>query len=305
MNFCPAWWRCPAWSRCPAALQYRFRERNLGLSFAIEGRPVTKGDGPPSRPTSSLPTSFARCAFLCYPAAISATATRSRLATGRHREPGLRAQVLPWGERHRQAHQAGIERRRRPEEFREIVGMVGDVKFRRITAAMPANITCLSNRLLLFHQPIITRTAGDPLTVLGPLRDQLAQLDKNICPLSLSTLEDYISLSAAQPRFQTVLLTFFAVIALLLSAVGLYAVLSYLVAQRTLEIGLRLALGAQRDNVLGLILRRGLILGGHGPGDWDCGCSAADTIHGGKLYRVRPFDPVTFFLSVRYSCWYS
>ena len=181
-----------------------------------------------------------------------------------------------------------------PEEFREIVGIVGDVKRRGLTAAMPAQYYLPFKQAIILSPPIIIRTAGDPLTVLGPLRDQLAQLDKNVPLYRISTLEDYMSLSAAQPRFQTVLITFFAVMALLLSAVGLYAVLSYMVAQRTLEIGLRLALGAQRDNVLGLILRRGLILAAMGLAIGIVVALLLTQFMAGMLYGVRPFDPLTF-----------
>ncbi len=110
----------------------------------------------------------------------------------------------------------------------------------------------------------------------------------------ISTLDEYVSLAAAQPRFQTVLITFFAVMALLLSAVGLYAVLSYMVAQRTLEIGLRLALGAQRQDVLGLILRRGMILAGAGLGIGIVVSLLLTRFLSGMLYGVRPFDPLTF-----------
>ncbi len=107
-------------------------------------------------------------------------------------------------------------------------------------------------------------------------------------------MDDYVSLAAAGPRFQTMLITSFAVLALLLSAVGLYAVLSYMVAQRTLEIGLRLALGAQRDNVLGLILRRGLLLSAAGLAIGVVASLALTRFMQEMLYGVGRFDPLTF-----------
>lgn len=102
-----------------------------------------------------------------------------------------------------------------------------------------------------------------------------------------------MSVSASQPRFQTVLITFFAVMALLLSAIGLYAVLSYMVAQRTLEIGLRLALGAQRESVLALILRRGLVLATIGLGIGIVVSLALTRFISDLLYDVKPIDPLT------------
>jgi predicted permease len=180
------------------------------------------------------------------------------------------------------------------EVVREIVGVVGDVKRKGITAAMPAQYYLPFKQALILDPSIVIRTDGDPLSLVGPLRDQLAQVDGNIPLYHISTLDEYVSLSAAQPRFQTVLITFFAVMALLLSAIGLYAVLSYMVAQRTLEIGLRLALGAQREDVLGLVLRRGLILAGAGLGIGIIVSLLLTRFLSGMLYGVKPFDPLTF-----------
>lgn len=267
---------------------------NIGLSFSIEGRPVAKGDEPTEQANIVAPDFFRTLRIPVLsgreflpsdesksPPVVIVNQTFARKyfpgesVIGRRIKPGLNDDVTPEG-------------------FREIVGVVGDVKFRRITAAMPAQYYLPFKQAIILSPAVIIRTAGDPLTVLGPLRDQLAQLDRNIPLYRVSTLEDYISLSAAQPRFQTVLLTFFALMALLLSAVGLYAVLSYMVAQRTLEIGLRLALGAQRDNVLGLVLRRGLILAASGLGIGIFVSLLLTQFMAGMLYGVRPFDPVTF-----------
>ncbi|HUI83386.1 MAG TPA: ABC transporter permease [Candidatus Binatia bacterium] len=177
---------------------------------------------------------------------------------------------------------------------RQIVGVVGDVKGKTLTAAMEPRYYLPYRQAIIFSPPLIIRTAGDPMGILGPLRDALAQLDSNIPLYRISTADDYISLSAAQPRFQTVLLASFAVIALLLSAVGLYAVLSYMVAQRTLEIGLRLALGAQRDNVLGLVLRRGMLLAATGLAIGIFVSLLLTEFMQGMLCEVRRFDPLTF-----------
>ena len=109
-------------------------------------------------------------------------------------------------------------------------------------------------------------------------------------------MDELVSKSAAQPRFQTMLLTAFALLALLLAALGLYSVLSYMVAQRTLEIGLRMALGAQRGDVLAWILRRGVLLAAAGLA---VGLAASALVTrllsaSGMLYRIEPFDPLTF-----------
>ena len=126
------------------------------------------------------------------------------------------------------------------------------------------------------------------------LRDAVREMDKSVPVYQVSTLEEYVSKSAARPRFQMFLLTGFAGIALFLAAIGLYGLLSYMVVQRTLEIGLRMALGAQRGDVLGMIVRRGLTLALIGVGA-GVGISAIITrLLSGLLYGIRPTDPITF-----------
>jgi putative ABC transport system permease protein len=107
-------------------------------------------------------------------------------------------------------------------------------------------------------------------------------------------MEESVSKAAAQSRFQTLLLACFAGMALLLSALGLYAVLSYMVAQRTGEIGVRMALGAQRGDILSLIVRRGLLLALMGIGIGLAAAALMTRFMAGMLYGVQPFDPLTF-----------
>jgi putative ABC transport system permease protein len=120
------------------------------------------------------------------------------------------------------------------------------------------------------------------------------EVDKSAPLYQVSTLEDYISKSAAQQRFQTFLFACFAGIALLLAAIGLYGLLSYMVVQRTLEIGLRMALGAQRADVLGLIVRRGLGLALIGVAAGLVIAAVMTRLLAGMLYGIRPTDPLTF-----------
>jgi putative ABC transport system permease protein len=119
-------------------------------------------------------------------------------------------------------------------------------------------------------------------------------MDKSVPIYQVSTLEDYVSKSAAQPRFETILIAGFAVIALVLAAIGLYGLLSYIVVQRTLEIGLRMALGARRADVLGMIVRRGLALSLIGVTAGLAISVGITRLLSGMLYGIRPTDPVTF-----------
>jgi ABC-type antimicrobial peptide transport system permease subunit len=120
------------------------------------------------------------------------------------------------------------------------------------------------------------------------------ELDRSVPVYQASTLEEYLSKSAAQPRFQTFLLSCFAVIALALAAIGLYVLLSYMVVQRTLEIGVRMALGAQRGDVLRMIVQRGLTLALVGVVLGMAASTALTRLISGMLFQVRPTDPLTF-----------
>jgi putative ABC transport system permease protein len=267
---------------------------NIGISFTIEGRPIAKGDEP-SAPVTIVTPDFFRTLD------IPLLSGRAFLATDDSKSPGVVIVNQAFARKYFPNEDA-VGKRIKPglgdgvtnDVVREIVGVVGDVKRRGITAAMPAQYYLPFKQALILDPSVVIRTDGDPLSLIGPLREQLTRIDSNVPLFEISTLDEYVSLAAAQPRFQTVLITFFAVMALLLSAVGLYAVLSYMVAQRTLEIGLRLALGAQRQDVLGLILRRGMILAGAGLGIGIVVSLLLTRFLSGMLYGVRPFDPLTF-----------
>jgi putative ABC transport system permease protein len=119
------------------------------------------------------------------------------------------------------------------------------------------------------------------------------ELDRSVPVYQASTMEEYLYKSAAQPRFQTFLLSCFAVIALALAAIGLYGLLSYMVVQRTLEIGLRMALGAQRGDALRMIVLRGLTLALAGLVLGMAASAVLTRLISGMLFGVRPTDPVT------------
>jgi len=284
----------PGVTSVAAALPIPLSHIGINIAFLVEGRPVTPGDEPVA-PVGVVTPGFFRTMR------IPLVSGRDFLPTDDSKAPEVVIVNQAFARKYFPGENP-IGKRIKPElsdditkeEMREIVGVVGDVKRRGITAEMPAQIYLPFKQCIIFSPPVIIRTAGDPLAMISPLRDQLAQLDSNIPLYEVRTLEDYISLAAAEPRFQTMLITSFAVLALLLSAIGLYAVLSYMVAQRTLEIGLRLALGAQRDNVLGLILRRGLLLAAAGLAIGIFVSLLLTRFMQEMLYGVGRFDPLTF-----------
>ncbi len=177
---------------------------------------------------------------------------------------------------------------------REVVGVVGDIKRKGLTADADPQYYLPYAQAIVTNPYLVIRTSGDPLSIQRNIASAVHELDKSVPVYQVSTVEDYLSKSAAQPRFQALLLASFAVIALVLAATGLYGLLSYMVVQRTLEIGLRMALGAPRSNVLGMIVRRGFMLALLGAGLGVAAAAAVSHIVSSMLFHVRPNDPLTY-----------
>jgi ABC-type antimicrobial peptide transport system permease subunit len=125
------------------------------------------------------------------------------------------------------------------------------------------------------------------------MRSQVAALDPTL-PVDIATLRQRVSKLADRPRFQTTLVGFFATTGLVLAMIGLYGVISYLVAQRTQEIGVRIALGASRGNVLRLVMGKSLRLIGWGTLFGLLSSLALSRVLSSLLFNVGPHDPVTF-----------
>jgi ABC-type antimicrobial peptide transport system permease subunit len=177
---------------------------------------------------------------------------------------------------------------------REVVGVVGDSKLMKLTAAAEPQYYLPYAQAVVTNPFLVVRSSGDPAMLEDSLRAAIRGVDPGVPVYQVSTLEDYLSKSAAQPRFQTFVLTCFAGIALVLAAIGLYGLLSYMVVQRTLEIGLRMAMGAQRSDVLGMIVRRGLTLALIGLAGGVVISAVIMRLLSGMLYGIRPYDPITF-----------
>jgi len=267
---------------------------DIGISFQIEGRPTAPGDAPSEQLAVVTPDFF--------------RTLRIPILSGRAftpRDDSKGAPVMIVNERFARKYFPGenpIGKHIKPDlgdgitaaAMREVVALVGNVKRQSLTAE-PEPIYYLPYAQAIITSPTLAiRTAGDPTSLIGPLRAVLANEDKDIPLYGVETLEDAASKAAAQPRFQTLLLGCFAGMALLLSAIGLYAVLSYMVAQRTSEIGVRMALGAQRADVLGMIVRRGMTLALAGIAIGLAAAALLTRLLAGMLYGVEPLDPVTF-----------
>ncbi len=177
---------------------------------------------------------------------------------------------------------------------REVIGVVGDVVHKGLRSGSRFSVysleTCRARALGYFH----VRTRGDPLVVAEGIRRVVRELDPRVQVSGLHTMDDMVSDQLRRERMLSQLASFFSLSALALSCLGLYGILSHAVTRRTREIGVRMALGAQRHNVLSAVIRQGMtltLLGGV------LGVLLAvplTRIVSGLLYGVTPTDPLTF-----------
>jgi len=140
------------------------------------------------------------------------------------------------------------------------------------------------------------RTALNPIAVAAAVRGEVNALDKDQPVSDVRTLEQVVGEAVGPQRFAMMLLGTFAALALVLASVGIYGVMAYLVSQRTREIGIRMALGANRDNVLGMVVGQALVLAVIGAAIGLAGALGLTHLLSSLLYSVRPTDPLTFML---------
>jgi putative ABC transport system permease protein len=179
----------------------------------------------------------------------------------------------------------------------EVVGVVGDV--RQGLDLDPKAEMYLPYRqadqvLPVFQLSIVLRTATDPMLQASALRSALAEIDPNQPLVRVRTMEENMAAAVAQPRFRTWLIGIFAALALVLAAVGVYGVMSYTVTQRTSEIGIRVTLGAQPEDIFRIVVGEGLRLALAGVGVGILGALALTRLLRSFLYGVSAYDPLTF-----------
>jgi putative ABC transport system permease protein len=179
-----------------------------------------------------------------------------------------------------------------------VVGVVGHTKHEGLDA---------ESRVQLYHpyrrygfisngMSFAVRTVGDPNRALPAVRAALHAIDQDVPISNIATMDANIANSMGQRRFAMMLLGLFAVMALVLASIGIYGVMSYSVTQRAHEIGIRMALGAARQRVLGMVMRQGLALVGLGVVIGVVGAFGLTRLIASQLYGVRPTDPTTFVL---------
>ena len=181
----------------------------------------------------------------------------------------------------------------------EIIGVIGDVKNEgikedvRSTFLLPlANPSFASGWRR--HMTLYVRTNADPAAMIPTVREAVAEVDPALPVTKIKTLDTVVSATVAGPRFVTILLGLFAGLALLLAAIGIYGVVAYSVSQRTHEIGVRMTLGANRTDILRMVISKGMALTGLGIVlGWGIAFVLTRLI-AGALVGVNSTDPVTF-----------
>ena len=267
---------------------------HINIDIEIGGRPLAKGDQPSENLSLVMPDFFRTLripilAGRAFTAADNTTAKPVIIINDRFARKYF-SRENPIGKYVRAGLGDGTIR----SPMREVVGVVGNVKDVGLTADPEAEYYLPWEQAVVTSPPLAIRTTGDPAALITAVRSIVAEMDRQVPVYRTAMMDDWVNQSSARPRFQTFSLTSFAATALLLCAVGLYGLLSYMVVQRSAEIGLRVALGAQRKDVLTLILGRGLALATTGVVIGLAASVYLTKYLSSLLFGVQPLDAATF-----------
>jgi putative ABC transport system permease protein len=178
--------------------------------------------------------------------------------------------------------------------MREIVGVVADIHNRALNIDPKPVYYLPQSQVPLNELSMVVKTSNDPHALINSVTREVEAMDSELPVFGVKTMDEYVSSSVAAPRFNTTLLSIFASVALVLTIIGLYGVMSYSVAQRTNEIGIRMALGAQARDVLGLIVKDGVKIVSVGVLLGIGGALALTRLMESLLFGVTTRDPLTF-----------
>jgi len=266
----------------------------FSISFETEGRPVAKGD----QPSADF---FAISNGYFKTLGVSILKGRDFNERDSEKAPGVIivnqafAQKFFPGEDPVGKHiKPGISTDENKPVMREIVGVVGDVRNRNLSSELRAGYFVPAAQIPFNQMTLIVRTTNDPHSLITAVQNEVHSMDPEVPVFNVKTMDQHIAATVAAPRFNTTLLAIFAAVALVLTIVGLYGVMSYSVAQRTNEIGIRMALGARVTDVLALVFKQGMILVLIGEVIGLAGAFALTRLIRGLLFGVAPTDFRTF-----------
>ena len=266
----------------------------FSISFETEGRPVAKGDEPSA-------DFFAISDDYFKTLGVSILKGRDFTERDSAKAPGViivnqafARKFFPNEDPVGKRIKPGMMTYEGKPDWREIVGVVADVRNRNLSSDLRAGYFVPQAQVPFNQMTMIVRTTGDPHAVITAVQNVVHSMDSELPVFDIKTMDDYIGATVAAPRFNATLLVIFASVALVLTIVGLYGVMSYSVAQRTNEIGIRMALGAQTNDVLRLIVAQGFKLVLFGLGLGLLGALASMTLISSLLFVVTWKDPLTF-----------
>jgi predicted permease len=287
----------PATKSSTAAFPLPFSGGSMSLNFTIEGHPAKPGNEPDGEADVVEPGYFQTLQIpLLRGRTFSAPDNQETSPLVAVINDALAKRYFPNENAVGKRIKTGFDENEvgSSEKWRTIVGIVSNVKRLSVSEEPKPEYYVPFGQAQISPLYLAMRVSGDPASYALAVTAAVAEIDPQVPVYRIRTMEEGVANSSAQPRFQTLLLTAFAAVALLLAAVGLYAVLSYMVAQRTHEIGLRMALGANRRNVVELVLRRGLGLTVVGIGIGMAASMVFARFLTSLLYGSHPFEPVVF-----------
>ena len=266
----------------------------FGISFEIEGRPVAKGDQP-SADFFTIGDGYFKTMQIPLLQGREFTDRDQKQAPGVLIVNQAFARKFFPGENPIGKHiKPGISTDEDEPAMREIVGVVADVRNRDLNSDLRPGFFVPHTQIPFSQMTMVVKTNGEPTSLVNAVQNEVHAMDRELPVFNVKTMDEYISASVAAPRFNATLLVIFAAVALILTIVGLYGVMSYSVAQRTNEIGIRMALGAQTGDVLRLIVSQGFKLVLIGLGIGLAAALALMTIISSLLFGVTTKDPFTF-----------
>lgn len=289
----------PGVSSAGATASIPFRGNEMISSIQIEGQPPTDFS------TENVPTARVNSVTPGYFAALKIPLIEGRFLDSRDGADAPNSvdvnqafvrKYFPHEDPIGKRFNAGLTPRSGGPRDWTIVGVIGDTKQRGLTSDIMPEATASALQWPLFTMTLALRTSVPPLTLVPALRDQVRSLDKNLPVFGVQTMDDLLSAELASQRFNAVALLGFAALAVLLAAVGIYGVMAYAVTQRTREMGVRIALGADSSAVLRMILGQGLRLALLGVALGLAASLALTRSIAGLLFGVKPSDPQTFVL---------
>ncbi|HXW90003.1 MAG TPA: ABC transporter permease [Terriglobales bacterium] len=178
--------------------------------------------------------------------------------------------------------------------WRQVIGVVGDVRQDGLADKVRPSVYTPLSQLPVPFAALIVKSRMDPRSLADPVRRQVMVVDKDQPLFSIQTMQEVVADSVSNRAFQTVLLSLFAAVAMTLATIGIYGVMSHSTAQRTREIGVRMALGAQKHDTLRLVVGQGMFLALLGVSIGVIGALVLTRFMSSLLYGVKPTDPMTF-----------